>query len=71
MIHPIGLGSHNSKDFFSMRPLRVLYLESVRNFPLSPLKSPGSTGTGKRPSASPEAGELMVEVKLDGILFGS
>lgn len=69
-IHPIGLGGHNPKDFFSIRLLRVLYLESVCNFPLFPLKSPGSTGTGKRPLASPEAGELGVEVKLDGILFG-
>lgn len=62
---PNRLGSHNPKDFFSRRSLRVLHLESVHNFPLSPLKSQGGTGTEKRPSASLEAGELGIEVKLD------
>lgn len=53
------------KDFFSIRPHKVGYLESICNFRCLPLKSPGGTRTGKRPSANQQEGQLGVEVKLN------
>lgn len=53
------------KDFFSIRPHKVLYLESIWNSPLFPPKSSGATRTRKRPPARQEEGQLGAEVKLD------
>lgn len=58
-------GHKPQRLFLSKATRKVLYLETICNFPLVPPRSPGGTRTAKTPPAHQEEGQLGVEVKLN------